>query len=124
VEGENSTSGPQPYQPYEAKVTNSSISNMSELRRGSVKVGGVSAKRERDQSTQNEEVGRKKRECGNLQFGLRKRILARSWKGREKKRYENRKRLISVTRSVISALISVTRNLLLFSKCSPAISQG
>jgi len=27
VEGENSISGPQPYQPYEAKVTNSSISN-------------------------------------------------------------------------------------------------
>jgi len=29
VEGENSTSGPQPYQPYEAEVTNSPISNMS-----------------------------------------------------------------------------------------------
>jgi hypothetical protein len=27
VEGENSTSGPQPYQPYEAEVTNSPISN-------------------------------------------------------------------------------------------------
>jgi hypothetical protein len=27
VEGENSTSGPQPYQPYKAKVTNSPISN-------------------------------------------------------------------------------------------------
>ncbi len=27
MEGENSTSGPQPYQPYEAEVTNSPISN-------------------------------------------------------------------------------------------------
>jgi hypothetical protein len=27
VEGENSTSGPQPYQPYEAEGTNSPISN-------------------------------------------------------------------------------------------------
>ncbi len=29
MEGENSTSGPQPYQPYEAEVTNSPISNRS-----------------------------------------------------------------------------------------------
>jgi hypothetical protein len=29
VEDENSTSGPQPYQPYEAEVTNSPISNSS-----------------------------------------------------------------------------------------------
>ncbi len=28
MEGENSTSGPQPYQPYEAEVTNSPISNI------------------------------------------------------------------------------------------------
>jgi len=28
VEGENSTSGPQPYRPYEAEVTNSPISNI------------------------------------------------------------------------------------------------
>ena len=31
MEGENSTSGPQPYQPYEAEVTNSPISNTFEL---------------------------------------------------------------------------------------------
>ncbi len=29
MEGENSTSGPQPYQPYEAKVTKFPISNTS-----------------------------------------------------------------------------------------------
>jgi len=31
VEGENSTSGPQPYQPCEAEVTNSPISNIESL---------------------------------------------------------------------------------------------
>jgi len=31
VEGENSTSGLQPYQPYEAEVTNSPISNRSDM---------------------------------------------------------------------------------------------
>jgi len=31
VEGENSTSGPQPYQPYEAKVTNFPISNTRKM---------------------------------------------------------------------------------------------
>ena len=39
MEGENSTSGPQPYQPYEAEVTNSPISNRVELLERGVGVG-------------------------------------------------------------------------------------
>jgi hypothetical protein len=31
MEGGNSTSGPQPYQPYEAEVTNSPISNRNQM---------------------------------------------------------------------------------------------
>ncbi len=31
MEGENSTTGPQPYQPYEAEVTNSPISNNTRM---------------------------------------------------------------------------------------------
>ncbi len=33
LEGEYSTSGPQPYQPYEAEVTNSPISNSLEMKK-------------------------------------------------------------------------------------------
>jgi len=36
LEGENSTSGPQPYQPYEAEVTNSPISNTFQIFRNDI----------------------------------------------------------------------------------------
>jgi len=40
VEDENSTSGPQPYQPYEAEVTNSPISNRNRNCEGGKFEGG------------------------------------------------------------------------------------
>ncbi len=40
--GENSSSGPQPYQPYEAEVTNSPISNMNiQARSQQMYIGGA-----------------------------------------------------------------------------------
>ncbi len=61
MEGENSTGGPQPYQPYEAEVTNSPISNNPNAK--------AAAKKEYA-SAINHWKAKNERACGMINFSI------------------------------------------------------